>query len=142
LTLELIDLQRDFIVEWRELKVIRILNGITSDFNMTVQCCVVVRIILNGSRVLKVYLIQSGKYELKHNDTLVDFTEQYNNLDVNELHMSNEEDEVEIVGGKDRETIVEKPPSHRFLRETGRSISAPGTGEIEDTRWLRQQVVS
>jgi len=56
------DHKRDFRVEWGEPVVVKKPKGITSDLNVTGQWGVVVRRVMNGTGVLKVYLVQSKKY--------------------------------------------------------------------------------
>jgi hypothetical protein len=56
------DHMRDFCVEWGEPVVIKKHKGIMSDLNVTGQWGVVVRRMMNGTGVLKVYLVQSKKY--------------------------------------------------------------------------------
>jgi hypothetical protein len=57
-----IDLIRDFRVEWGELVVVKKPKGISSDLQVTGQWGVVVQRIMNGTGVLKVYLVQSKRY--------------------------------------------------------------------------------
>ena len=56
------DLLRDLCIEWGEPIVVKTPKGVSSDLNVTGQWVVVVRRIMNGTGVLKVYLIQTKKY--------------------------------------------------------------------------------
>jgi hypothetical protein len=57
-----VDWLRDLHVKWGELVVVNNPKGLTSDLRTTGQWAVVVRRMMNGTRVVKVYLIQSKKY--------------------------------------------------------------------------------
>lgn len=57
-----IDFIRDFHVEWGELVVVKKPKGISSDLGVTGQWAVVTRRMMNGTGVIKVYLVQSEKY--------------------------------------------------------------------------------
>jgi len=57
-----VDYMRDFRVEWGEPIVVKKPKGISSDLKVTGQWAVVVRRIMNGTGVLKVYLVQSKRY--------------------------------------------------------------------------------
>ena len=57
-----VDYLRDFRVEWGEPIITKKPKGIASDLNVTGEWAVVVRRIMNGTGVLKVYLINSRKY--------------------------------------------------------------------------------
>jgi hypothetical protein len=57
-----IDLKRDFRADQGEPIIVKKPKGISSDLAVTGQWAVVVRRIMNGTGVLKVYLIQSKKY--------------------------------------------------------------------------------
>ena len=56
------DFVRDFRVDWGEPIIVKRPPSIASDLTTTGQWAVVVRRIMNGTGVLKVYLIQSKKY--------------------------------------------------------------------------------
>jgi hypothetical protein len=56
------DYIRDFRVEWGEPIVVKIPKGISSDLKVTGRWAIVVRHIMNGRGVLKVYLIQAKRY--------------------------------------------------------------------------------
>ncbi len=53
---------RDFRAEWGELIITKKTKKIASDLTVTGEWAAVVRRIMNGSGVLKVYLINSRKY--------------------------------------------------------------------------------
>jgi hypothetical protein len=57
-----VDYLRDFRAEWGEPIIVKKPKGVTSDLKVTGEWGVVVRRIMNGTGVLKVYLIQSRKY--------------------------------------------------------------------------------
>jgi hypothetical protein len=57
-----VDYLRDFRAEWGEPTIVKKPKGIASDLKVTAEWAVVVHQIMNGSGVLKVYLIQSQKY--------------------------------------------------------------------------------
>ena len=57
-----VDYLRDFRAEWGETIIAKKPKGIASDLNVTGEWAVVVRRIMNGTGVLKVYLINSRKY--------------------------------------------------------------------------------
>ena len=57
-----VDYMRDFRTEWGEPIITKKPRGIASDLTVTGEWAVVVRRIMNGSGVLKVYLINSRKY--------------------------------------------------------------------------------
>jgi hypothetical protein len=57
-----VDWLRDLHVKWGEPVVVNNPKGLTSDLRTTGQWAVVVRRMMNGTRVVKVYLIQSKKY--------------------------------------------------------------------------------
>ena len=56
------DWVRDLRAEWGETVVVKKPKGIASDLKVSGEWCVIVRRIMNGSGVLKVYLIQSRKF--------------------------------------------------------------------------------
>jgi hypothetical protein len=57
-----VDYMRDFRTEWGEPIIAKKPKGIASDLTVTGEWAVVVRRIMNGSGILKVYLINSRKY--------------------------------------------------------------------------------
>jgi hypothetical protein len=57
-----IDFVRDLRVEWGEPVVVKKPKGISSDLSVTGQWAVVVRRVMDGTGVIKVYLVQSKKY--------------------------------------------------------------------------------
>jgi hypothetical protein len=57
-----IDYLRDFRCEWGELLIVHKPKGIAADLGVVGQWAAVVRRIMNGTGVLKVYLVTSGKY--------------------------------------------------------------------------------
>jgi hypothetical protein len=57
-----VDYLRDFRAEWGEPIIVKKPKGVTSDLRVTGKWGVVVRRIMNGTGVLKVYLVQSRKY--------------------------------------------------------------------------------
>jgi hypothetical protein len=129
---------RDFRVKWGEPVVVKKPKGVSSDLGVTGQWAVVVRRIMNGTGVLKVYLVQTKRYAYRLHftraaapewvlETLKDLRADMNirfkeesqeyqkkldditNDKVNqEIPEGDEdiEDEVQIIGGDDRETVV------------------------------------
>ncbi len=57
-----VDYLRDFRAEWGEILLVKIPKQLASDLNVTGKWAVVMRRIMNGTGVLKVYLVQSKKY--------------------------------------------------------------------------------
>lgn len=53
---------RDFRAEWGEILLVKKPKQLASDLNVTGEWAAVVRRIMNGTGVLKVYLVQSKKY--------------------------------------------------------------------------------
>lgn len=56
------DFLRDFRADWGEPIIVKKPKGVSSDLKVTGEWAIVVRRIMNGSGVLKVYLVQSKKY--------------------------------------------------------------------------------
>ena len=57
-----IDYMRDFRVEWGELIIVKKPKGISSDLKVTGEWSAVVKRMMNGTGVMKVYLVSTGKY--------------------------------------------------------------------------------
>ena len=62
-----IDVLRDFRADWGEPVIVKKPKGIASDLHATGQWGVVVRRVMNGTGVIKVYLIQSKRYAFRLN---------------------------------------------------------------------------
>jgi hypothetical protein len=131
-----LDIIRDFRVEWGEPIIVKKPKGIASDLAVAGQWGIVVQHIMNGTGVLKVYLVQSKKYAYRlqfrraitpewviealdniDSQTTIGFEEitelyerevlqQSDNDVVIDLTNIEEDEEVEIVGGHDKGNLI------------------------------------
>jgi len=118
------DHMRDFRVEWGEPVVVNKPKGITSDLNITGHWGVVVWWVMNGTGVLKVYLVQSKKYAYRLHFTRAVVPEwvlenlKNLNPDVN-------------IGFEDEEQVINEK-SHDLTQDIQAQTDAPGDYIDED----------